>query len=728
MKKVVAITLAVIISALAWNYLYYYSGVLYIPRSGEPSYQTRIDQGALYVDYGNGFEEFTIRGVNVGTSMPGVYATEESVPKEEYIRWFGQIRDMGANVIRVHSIAGKEFYDALYEYNIESTVPLLLIQGIVVDDYLGNSIYGAFDKEFYEPLLESGKTMIDVIHGRHKKSPVNGFFPVFYNKDVSPWVLGYIIGSEWDNNLVVYTNHTSGQRAQYDGAYLYTENADDFEIFLAQLGDSIIKYETEKYGRQTLVSFVNWTFTDPLSHDKKIEKHFRKAARIDVEKIKTKNTLLTGQFASYHVYPSYPNFYGYLENHEENTYLQYLEDLNEHHEMPVVIAEFGIPSSRGIMSIEEGGGRNQGHMSETEQGKHLVSLYNDIMHAGCSGGIVSEWQDEWYKGSWNTQSNVDLDSTAYWNDYQSCEQSYGLLSFDPGEVWSVCYVDGETEEWTEEDLVSSENDASLYMKYDEKFIYFMIKREKQDQGKLYIPLDVTPKSGSKVAENLGITMSEAADFVIEIDEKTNSRVWVQERYDTVSALFYEEISAHNFFSKIFPEPDSSRFVKIHMLMQEEFYYELGELESAGSAEDRRLSFAEFDVDNPYHYKALETYETGLLTYGNANPSAENFNSLADFCVGEEGVEIKIPWQLLNFADPVKMYVHDDYYLNYGIEYLKIDSISVGAGNGEETIIMDEFRLEPLGKRPSYHERLKASYYILQQYWMDEINRKRGTKK
>ena len=67
---------------------------------------------------------------------------------------------------------------------------------------------------------------------------------------------------------------------------------------------------------------------------------------------------------------------------------------------------------------------------------------------------------------------VDLDNTPYWSDYQTNEQYFGLLAFDPGEEESVCYVDGDASEWTQEDVVLETGQGTLSMKYDEKFLYF----------------------------------------------------------------------------------------------------------------------------------------------------------------------------------------------------------------------------------------------------------------
>ena len=77
------------------------------------------------------------------------------------------------------------------------------------------------------------------------------------------------------------------------------------------------------------------------------------------------------------------------------------------------------------------------------------------MNAGSAGSCLFSWQDEWFKRTWNTLYAIDLDNTPYWSDYQTNEQYFGLLTFDPGEEVSVCYVDGDPAEWTQEDVLRS---------------------------------------------------------------------------------------------------------------------------------------------------------------------------------------------------------------------------------------------------------------------------------
>ncbi|MBR2098607.1 MAG: hypothetical protein IJ926_02865, partial [Firmicutes bacterium] len=116
--------------------------------------------------------------------------------------------------------------------------------------------------------------------------------------------------------------------------------------------------------------------------------------------------------------------------------------------------------------------------------------------------------------------------------------------------------------------------------------------------------------------------------------------------------------------------------------------------------------------------AAMVFETGKLRYGNANPDSPDFDSLADFISEGDCIELKLPWQLLNFSDPSRMSIHDDYYVNYGIDYIDTDSLKVGVSDGSDSrrIPTASFPLKGWGNHVTYHERLKRSYYILQEYW------------
>jgi hypothetical protein len=115
------------------------------------------------------------------------------------------------------------------------------------------------------------------------------------------------------------------------------------------------------------------------------------------------------------------------------------------------------------------------------------------------------------------------------------------------------------------------------------------------------------------------------------------------------------------------------------------------------------------------------YETGLLTYGNANPDSVDFNSLADFNAGEGYIEIKLPWQILNFFDPSMMKIHDDYYEKYGVEGMIIDEMFIGVCDevDSERVELGSVKLEAWEQEVTYHERLKQSYYILQSVWKQD---------
>ena len=704
MKKFIIICV-IIIGIILGDILFYRYGFFidFNPKK-EVTTQIKTEGKKIYLNKGNGYNEFEIKGVDLGASIPGHFATDYAIDKETYLRWFKLIQEMGANTIRVYTILHDDFYDAIYEYNKDNDNPLYVIHGIWVNDYVLYSHHTGYDKEFLGALLEDSKILVDILHGKRKINENEAYGNGIYTHDISDWVIGYIIGVEWEGITVAYTDFMEQDKSSYNGKYMYTtEQATPFEAMLAQVGDKIFEYETSRYKTQKLVAFSNWPTTDPIDYPENITTYFHKCSKVDVEHIKTTDKVISGTFASYHIYPYFPDYMDFMDNVQEfkdetgtiNTYRKYLEVLNQHHEIPVIISEFGVPSSRGMGQRDKNTGRNQGGMSETQQGEAIIKC-DDIKKSGCSGSIIFMWQDEWSKKTWNTLNSVNLQKIPYWSDYQTNEQSFGLLSFDPGKEKSVCYVDGDVSEWNDEDLVSGNDNLNISMKYDEKFIYFKVnKKDYKETDILYIPIDTTPKTGSDYCSNYDIKFENNVDFVIAIDGKENSRVLVQERYEILRAMSSYEVYGVDAYVDA-PSKMTSNFKQINLLLK-----------------TGKRSEEEEKMIKP------ETYETGKLTYGKANPEAENFNSLADFCINGDNIEIKIPWQLLNFSNPSEMMIHDDYYKNYGVEEIQIDKMYVGIGTNEnknERIEMDDFSLVGWGKNVTYHERLKESYYMIKEVW------------
>lgn len=718
MKKFLAGAATLIILLYLLNTAYYTWG-FYIDLHPETpvSFAVQVREKEIYMDSGSGFEPFHIRGVDMGAGIPGHFATDYAIDKETYMRWFGEIKAMGANTIHVYTLLGPAFYEAVYEYNAGNPDPLYIIHGVWVNDYVQNSHVDAYDDSFLDTFIKDCRTLVDVIHGRKKlnlgysTSSASGS----YTKDISSWVLGYILGVEWEDVTVAYTDQMQSDKSVYMGEYMYTSpEATPFEAMLAQTGDELIRYESDKYKQQRLVAFSNWPTTDPLSYPEEVLRLFMKCAQVDVEHILSTDKFLAGQFASYHVYAYYPDYLSYyeswktqavgrrwLEDGQYNTYGAYLDMLNQHHTMPVIISEYGVPTSRGIAQNDITKTRTQGYMSEKDQGQAIIDSYEDIKKAGCAGSIIFTWQDEWFKRTWNTMANVDLTKTPFWSDYQTNEQYFGLLSFDPGKEESICYTDGDVSEWSESDRILSNPDFDLYGKYDEKYIYLRIHgRFDFENEKLYIPVDVTPKTGSYYARAEGLRFERPADFLIILDGEENSRILVQERYDAFRAVFYENFGGENPFIHP-PDKDSPEFVPVYLALQ------IGQV-----------------MDPLTDTHALQKFETGRLTYGNGNPDSEDFNSLSDFIIHGDDVEIRLPWQLLNFSNPSEMQIHDDYYEHFGIENLGIDSIYLGVGTeGSGRIAMGALDLEGWGRKVTSHERLKQSYYMIRDYWKQEDNAK-----
>lgn len=643
-----------------------------------------------------------IQGVGLTASMPGNYASAFAPDKGDYLRWLGDIGDMGANTVEIYCIMDDDFYNALYEYNTSNEEPLYLIQGIQVTDAANYGAKSAYDDDFLGELLRNGLACVDVIHGR-KINPLGGYV---YLCDVSPWVIGYLVGYEWDADTVAYTDHQTVHNGIYQGTYFSTcEEATAFEAMLAKVMDRMISYETDKYHTQRTISFMNAPNTDFLEYEEMYAEQLSKYAWIDAEHILPEKDIYSGYFASYRTYDFCEDFTEYLsveakgklvsnlaQVDRSHVYGGYLDLLSAYHTMPVLLAGYGFSTARGTVKEEP--------LTEWEQGERLIEVWQDAKEAKLVGVCISTWQDQWERKSWNTAFSISPETNLYWHDLQTDGQNYGLMAFWPGED-PVCLLDGDASEWINDTPALEADGMSLYARSDQEALYLLIEGEDVGEGvPLYVPFDMTDQLGSTSCASPEVSFDRAADFLLCLAGKDNTRILVQERYDAMRENFNNEQANGDPFVS-FPDVDSAAFVLVRMAIRND------------SLVDTSINRTARELQK---LKALGAWETGRLVYGNGNPDASNYNSLADFCFGENCAEIRIPWQLINIADPVDMMIHQDYYINYGVETEHISSCGVGLGDGKETIVMHSVELKRLGRSVTWQEYKKQSYYVVQSYW------------
>ena len=496
-------------------------------------HNARINGQAFEVLQDGKWQSIIFKCVNIGMGKPGYFPGEAAITEEEYYRWFTQIGEMNANTIRVYTLNPPGFYKALARYNREAKTPLYVLHGIWAEEEGLEKTLDAFNKETVGKFHHEMHLIVDAIHGNANIEAVAGHASGLYDADVSEYVIGWIIGIEWYPEMVLNTNNTYAQLGQYKGKYFETTNAAPFEYWLAEQMDYLLQYEKTNYNWMRPISFTNWPTTDMLAHPSEPNE------KEDLVGINP-NTIYpigeaenTGYFASYHVYPYYPDFMNYDERYlayvdhrgNTNSYAGYLAELRQAHRMPVLIAEFGIPASRGL-THKNPYGWNQGFVTEQQQGEILQHLYEDIMAEDYLGGFVFTWQDEWFKRTWNTMDYDNPERRPYWSNAQTNEQQFGLLSFDRHKI----QIDGNIEEWQAPALYKSKTTSQPSMKLDtdERYLYIQLKGQAFKQSTVQIVLDTIQGQGKQTKSDINnVQFSNDIDFVVELNRHKPSRIVIE---------------------------------------------------------------------------------------------------------------------------------------------------------------------------------------------------------
>ena len=371
--------------------------------SSNRSMAFRTEGNQLQILRDKKWREFIAKGVYLGPGNPQNFSAESNVSKKDYANWFRQLAAMNANVIRIHTVQAPDFYKAFFEYNILANKPLYLLHGIRLREESIERYDNAYDSSLNSDFLEEIRWTIDVIHG--KASTANN-----YNLNVAPYVMGYIFSGKNDPGFVITTNEKNTHLMGFEGDYLFTVNASPYEAWLAALANYAVSYEQEKYGGPCrLVSWINCPDADPVKYfdqsnensdtDEFSEPDMKNDTGliVDIEHIRSTEKFNTGFFASYYIYPEFPDSVRFLQGNVSsmasegrlNPYEAYLRELKNHHSMPVLAVEFGIEASA----------------MEGDQGQAIADMFDSMINFGFAGGILYNRQDEWFNGSVKTEGN-----------------------------------------------------------------------------------------------------------------------------------------------------------------------------------------------------------------------------------------------------------------------------------------------------------------------------------
>ncbi len=577
-----------------------------------------VNSTHLTVWNGREYIPINIKGINLGVALPGKFPSELTPSYEMYYEWFQLIRDAGFNTIRLYTLHYPRFYKALRDYNLANPLsPLLIIHGVWLEEELD----GYPSDLFYlnEVFTQEIHDIIDCIHGNNTIEHRYGKAYGAYDADISPWVLAYIIGREVSPFEIETTNEVHSDLTSFNGKYLSIGNVQASEVFVSSKLDEVIDYENRNYETVRPVSFSSWPTLDPLEHptevttDEDIEA--LELAGMDFSKAPA------GFFISYHAYPYYPDFISKEEAYTifsdylgQNSYLGYLTSLKEHYaNMPLIIAEFGVPSSWGVAHYSHSG-MNHGGVDELDQGYCNIRMYDNILEAGCGGGAMFAWIDEWFKRTWITDPmDFLMNRRILWHNITAAEQNFGLIGFEK--------VDNQYSMHETDCSDCQISDVEMCADFSFLKTRFQTKDEFGVDDTLWLAIDTYDATlGESVLPN-GRTAQNRAEFVLMITAY-KAELYVTEAYDLYGIWFYNVASEKQLYHSIATDGKPWNIVR----------------------------WKNNEDDNNVQY-------IGSLGVNRLNLP---LSSLDAVIIKENSVEIRLPWTLLNFVDPsTYLVMHDD---------------------------------------------------------------------
>ena len=598
---------------------------------------------------GEAWSDLMIKGVNVGTSLPGRWYTQFPADRELYRGWLEDIAAMNANTVRLYTLLDPAFYNVLAEYNSEpGNETIWLIQEIWPHDDVPDLNF--YDDDYLEAYVVEIELVIDALHGNADipNRPYRAYGN--YSVDISPYLLAVLIGRELEPEEVEATDRANPEREGHEGVYVIAAPGESSptETWLAEMCDHTMSYSQAAYGWQYPVGFVSWPTLDPLDHKTEYEEDgtpgYNVRETVDPNVFTAGPANHSGFFGAYHIYPNYPDFMNnepaFAEYEDEEGVFRYKGYLNQfmeiHPPYPALVAEFGISTSLNTSHLSPDG-LHHGGLNETDQGEMTVRMMRTIVDEGYAGGVIFEWTDEWAKKTWNTEPfMVPWERQVLWQNAMCPEQNYGLVAVEPAarsdeQLYTTWFSSNNQESFAalEEKPESFGKIKSIKTGADEAFLYLLLEL---DLGEPAIQYN-QPWEGIGIAVGIDTGFREAGEFTLPFSGLPELPTGVEFLLDLASPEEANLLTVPSYNRgefNFFPQPTSDgHFTRIETLVNRERVTADGRVFEALYSDESRLE------------------------YGSFNPDHTDYNSLAHWNHDPENgrIVVRLPWMLLNVSDP-----------------------------------------------------------------------------
>jgi hypothetical protein len=303
----------------------------------------------------------------------------------------------------------------------------------------------------------------------------------------------------------------------------------------------------------------------------------------------------------------------------------------------VLIAEFGVPTSRGIAHLHPEGQHHGGHTTRA-QGEIDARLLRNIHQAGLAGGVLFAWMDEWFKRNWLVMHyQSPPHRNPLWLSALDAEQNFGLLAARPRGAGRRIVLDGRGDDWS--------GVPALYSRAPDETVPdggLRVFRATADEAYLYLALELNASAGSP--DDLEYWIG-----VDTYDERRGDRRFPSpvDRSVPIGMEFVIRLTPGRDASRILVARPYDLFTQRNRRPYRSVPAETGDFIEIRTFTNR----ARYGRDGTYY--AAKGYSRSPLRHGTTDPASPHHDSLADWFVGVESglIEARIPWGLLNVADP-----------------------------------------------------------------------------